>query len=169
MFGLCEIMGLFILKLVFGIITSTFKTSESHQLWTAPGNHSASSKLDAELYFSNWSYKRLGWGVMLYFRHVSYQEGLSKNHFQSKGVKPESRIWYYETRLKTTNQPTIDNKIHLQLDPDTPRCFPCIWVSKYGKEYSRFIISSFDRQKDISKKRTVSNTLFCKSELLYCI
>lgn len=128
MFGLCEIMGLFILKLVLGIITSTFKASESHQLWTAPGNHSASSKLDAELYSSNWSYKRLGWGVMLYFRHVSYQEGLSKSHFQSKGVKPESRIWYYETQLKTTNQPTN----HWQQNPPTIR-------SRYSKMLSLYL------------------------------
>lgn len=30
MFGLCEILGLLILKLVFGIITSTFKDSLNH-------------------------------------------------------------------------------------------------------------------------------------------
>lgn len=32
-------------------------------------------------------YKRQGCGVMLYFRHISYQEGLSKSHFQRKEVK----------------------------------------------------------------------------------
>lgn len=126
--------------------------SESRPLWRAPENHFASCRSDGELYSPNWPYKRLGWGVMLYSRHVSCQERLSKSNFQSKRVKAESRTWFYEIWLKTTNQRVTGNKTHLQLDLDTSRCFPCIWVSRYRKEYLRF---SFDHQKEIPKKCTV--------------
>lgn len=93
--------------------------SESHPLWTAPGNHFASCRSDGELCSPNWLYKRLGWGLMLNSRHFSYQERLSKSNFQSKRAKAESRTWFSETSLKTTNQWLTDNKTRLKLDLDT--------------------------------------------------
>lgn len=104
---------------------------------------------------------------MLYFRHVSYQAGLSKSHFQSKGVKTESRIWYYEISLKTSNRsqtvkPTYN---YIQILQGAFLVFGYLNTGKNTQDSLPPVLTVRER---FPKKCTVSNTPFCKSELLYC-